>query len=289
VKLSVWLRLGRVSNLPTVWSNVLAGVVLAGAEPSVPAVLGLCAAFSSFYVGGMFLNDAFDAAIDAEERPERPIPSGQVAARSVFLAGFAALALSTAGLVGLALLLGGSPLAAGAAGAVLAALIVFYDAYHKHNPLSPLVMGLCRVGVYVGAALAVAPGFAPRVVWAALALLGYLIGLTYAAKQESLNRLRAVWPLAFLSAPLVHGLATSEPDPALLGVALALLLWQLNALKLLQPGPRRSVPMAVVRLIAGIALVDALVIVSLGVVEAAIVAFALWGLTRLFQLVVPGT
>jgi hypothetical protein len=47
--------------------------------------------------------------------------------------------------------------------------------------------------------------------------------------------------------------------------------------------------MAVVRLIAGIALVDALVIVSLGEVEAAIVALALCGLTRLFQQVVPGT
>ena len=29
--LSVWLRLGRVSNLPTVWSNVLAGLALVGA------------------------------------------------------------------------------------------------------------------------------------------------------------------------------------------------------------------------------------------------------------------
>ena len=34
-----------------------------------------------FYIGGMYLNDAFDRDIDARERPERPIPSGHVGAR----------------------------------------------------------------------------------------------------------------------------------------------------------------------------------------------------------------
>jgi len=31
MKLKTYLALGRVSNLPTVWSNVLAGVILSGA------------------------------------------------------------------------------------------------------------------------------------------------------------------------------------------------------------------------------------------------------------------
>ena len=31
MKLSIALKLGRVSNLPTVWSNVLTGTALAGA------------------------------------------------------------------------------------------------------------------------------------------------------------------------------------------------------------------------------------------------------------------
>lgn len=30
---AVALRLGRVSNLPTVWTNALAGIALAGASP----------------------------------------------------------------------------------------------------------------------------------------------------------------------------------------------------------------------------------------------------------------
>ena len=42
------------------------------------------------------------------------------------------------------------------AGVALAAAIVFYNWHHKNNPLSPFVMGLCRMLVYVTAALAFA-------------------------------------------------------------------------------------------------------------------------------------
>ena len=96
MNLAVALRLGRVSNLPTVWTNALAGIVLAGGHVADPRTLPLIAAFSLFYVAGMYLNDAYDAEIDARERPERPIPSGRVSAETVFTAGFAMMALGLA-------------------------------------------------------------------------------------------------------------------------------------------------------------------------------------------------
>ena len=37
-KWRIWLRLGRVSNLPTVWTNALAGMILA--KPEVDARAG---------------------------------------------------------------------------------------------------------------------------------------------------------------------------------------------------------------------------------------------------------
>src|SRR5690606_37695394 len=56
VTFGVWLRLGRVSNLPTVWTNTLAGSVLAGSvltgeasTPSLSLSVGLCLALSAFY------------------------------------------------------------------------------------------------------------------------------------------------------------------------------------------------------------------------------------------------
>src|SRR5688572_31926696 len=103
MRLGVALRLGRVSNLPTVTSNVLAAVALAGARPSPAVLVALCAGLSAFYVGGMYLNDAFDRDIDRRERPERPIPSGQVDAATVFLAGFGLLGAGLAVVAALAL------------------------------------------------------------------------------------------------------------------------------------------------------------------------------------------
>ncbi len=76
VTLRIALRLGRVSNLPTVWTNVAAAAVLAGVPLASLGVLALALACSLFYVGGMFLNDAFDREFDRRVRPERPIPSG---------------------------------------------------------------------------------------------------------------------------------------------------------------------------------------------------------------------
>ncbi len=85
------LILGRVSNLPTVWTNTLVGLALAGGAAGDARTLPLLLALSLFYLGGMYLNDAFDAAGDAVERPERPIPSGRVGRGTVFALGFAML------------------------------------------------------------------------------------------------------------------------------------------------------------------------------------------------------
>ena len=96
----VALRLGRVSNLPTVWSNSLAGLVLAGGTAATIGIelgLGLMIIMSLFYIGGMYLNDAFDQHIDAIERPERPIPSGHVRASTVYICGSSMLLVMLAG------------------------------------------------------------------------------------------------------------------------------------------------------------------------------------------------
>ena len=85
----IYLRLGRVSNLPTVWTNCLAGTILAGGKVEAENLAPLLASLSFFYTGGMFLNDAFDHRYDRDFRPERPIPSGQIGHGEVFVAGFA--------------------------------------------------------------------------------------------------------------------------------------------------------------------------------------------------------
>lgn len=173
------LKLGRVSNLPTVWTNVTAGAALATLEIPWKAVLPVAFAASLLYVAGMYLNDAFDARWDAEHRPERPIPAGEVSARLVLQAGFAMMA---AALAVLAVAVGAPALVAGI---VLAGLIVLYDVSHKNNPAAPALMGLCRVAVYFVAASAAGHAFAPPVIAGAIFMFCYLVLLSTIARRET--------------------------------------------------------------------------------------------------------
>lgn len=282
MKLHTALRLGRVSNLPTVWTNTLAAAVLAGARDFGPQFALMLLAFSLFYTGGMFLNDAFDAATDAIERPERPIPSGEIGPRAVFGYGFALMAAGIA-------LLGWIGLAPALAGLALAGAITFYDWNHKANPFSPVVMGLCRVLVYVGAALCYTLAL-PAPLWIGAALmLCYLIGLTYVAKQENLAQVENLWPLAFLAAPVAYGawLITAQGM-----VAIFWLLFcgcMLVALWFLRRRRRGDISRAVVSLIAGISLLDALLIAGSGAIGLAFLALAGFGVTLFFQRYISGT
>ena len=287
---SAALRLGRVSNLPTVWTNVLVGVVTVGGATLDARIAWLMLALSLCYVAGMFLNDAFDRAFDAVHRPERPIPSGEVSAAMVFGAGFAMLGMA----IGLLAWVGyGSADGTGwrpvLAGLVLAATIVFYDWHHKHNPLSPVVMGLCRMLVYVTAGYAFAVDLPERVLILGLLLLCYLIGLTYIAKQEHLGRVANLWPLIFLALPLIWGLRASLEGAVVAALSLIFIAWVLYALSFLRRRRPGDVPRAVGSLLAGICLWDALVIAAAGRASLAVLAVGLFALTLLLQRYVAPT
>lgn len=259
------LALGRVSNLPTVWTNTLAGVVLAGGAIDLRLPL-LLLAMSGFYVGGMWLNDAFDRKIDARERPERPIPSGEVSARLVFAVGFGLMALGLALLAAVGYgFAGGTGFWPVLGGLALGAAITLYDAWHKSNPASPLLMGLCRVLVYVTAALAVVVALPPLLLGGAAALLCHLIGLTYVAKQETLGEVRNLWPLLFLMAPPIYGATVGGFDsPSGLFLWLGFVAWLGFSVALLIRREPGDVPRAVISLIAGISLLDGLLIAAAG-------------------------
>lgn len=284
------LRLGRVSNLPTVWTNTLAGAVLAGAGGFGTEFALMLVAFSLFYTGGMFLNDAFDAEFDAVQRPERPIPSREIGGREVFRYGFGlmAAAILLLGWVGFAFepRTGAWPALAGLA---LALLITLYDWNHKRNPFSPVVMGSCRVLVYLGASLCytLAP---PAALWIGAGLmLCYLIGLTYVAKQENLGKLENLWPLIFLTAPMAYGgwLATTQTVVGLFWLLFS--GWTLVALWFLRRRRSGDIPRAVVSLIAGISLLDALLIAGTGSLALAGIALLGFWLTLFFQRYITGT
>lgn len=284
----LYLTLGRVSNVPTVWTNTLAGITLGGGPGGAGSALRLATSLSLFYVGGMFLNDAFDRGTDARERPERPIPSGSISAIEVFGVGFALLVAGLALLAVNAALAGGMGTGAVGSGVVLGALVVLYDAWHKQNPWSPVVMGACRSAVYVTAGLGAGGTLGWPLVLGALVSGAYVVGLTFVARQENRQSFRAGLTLLLLASPVA--VAAIGPSMGLFacGVLMVFVGWAASTVQsLFAPSP--IVPRAVVRLIAGISLVDALLMAAYGAPVLAMLGIAGFGATLALQRWIRGT
>ncbi len=204
-----FLLLARVSNLPTVWTNVAAGVVVSRGALAWPGLAALCGAVSALYVAGMILNDAFDHEIDARLRPERPVPAGDVSLAGVFVAGAATMVAGEA-----ALAWASRDTAVLAWGLVLAAVIVYYDYRHKRDRFGPLVMGVCRGLVYCLAAAATG-GVSRAVLLAAALVTAYVAGLTLVAKRIGpRGGFLVPWLIAGISLVDASMIAAFEPSLA---------------------------------------------------------------------------
>lgn len=276
-----YLRLARISNLPTVWSNVLAASVLAVGSDETRFFL-IILAMSLLYTGGMFLNDAFDQSIDRAERPGRPLPSGAVSSPTVWTAGLAMLGIAV-------IVLASVTWQAGGIGLLLAASILIYNAWHKGNAFAPFIMGFCRALVYIATGVAVSSTHSWPLFAAAGALLLYVAGLTFAAKEESYGTLQSWWPLALLAAPLLLPFLSGSlefPVPLFVLLAAIAITVSFHFLRRRHSG---DVGRAVSLLIAGIALCDALAASAAGNITVAIVCCGLFVLTLALQRVVPGT
>lgn len=237
--MSPWPRLFRIPNLLTLPGDAIAGALLSGVllnpAPGPAATLRLLAAIAAsvcLYSSGLLFNDLADAAIDAKERPERPIPSGAVSPSAVRVAGVLLLLLG---------LLFSVPARALPVGALLALAILFYDfAAKKSAFLGPLVMGLCRsLDLLLGAGAA---AWSPAPL-AAAAILGlYIAAVTALARREAdpASRitpahigllLRLLLPLQTLLCLCVFLLPDPPPlQPAFSLSILPLLLYPVNRL-----------------------------------------------------------
>ncbi len=275
------LALARLSNAPTVVSNVLAGAALAGALRPAYTPLGDCIllalAMVLYYTAGMYLNDLFDKTIDARDRPERPLPSGRVSVSEALVVTVALFSLGTflLALVGFAALVGGL---------VLVGLIVLYDAWHKTNPLSPVLMASTRVMVYVTAFVSFAPSVTfPFLFWTLLMGL-YIVGLTYIAKTET-RSLTDYWPAALVLLPALVG---SVSLPWLqFWLPLAFALWVTYSVSFVYL--TRHVGRAIGQLIAGVSLLDALVVMLFGTTGGVVWALVAFALTIFLQRYIRGT
>jgi hypothetical protein len=245
--------------------------------------LVLCIGASCLYIGGMFLNDAFDADFDRQHRKERPIPSGAISEQRVWLWGGALLAVG--GLVLAAL--GGSALTLTL---LLIGCILLYDAVHKLIVFSPLLMAACRFFLYLVAGSASAAGVTGLTMWSALALAAYIVGLSYLARKESLPGLLKYWPCHLLAVPILLSLLVNDDEFRARGILLSVILglWIVRCLRFTFGTPNRNIGRTVSGLLAGIVLVD-LVAVGGATPQIGILFLGLFVAALLFQRLVPAT
>src|SRR5262249_3783658 len=86
--LLAWLQLCRFAAVFTAMADIFLGYLLRHVDLEPARDFGLLLASSScLYLAGMVFNDVFDRAIDAIERPKRPIPSGRVPVRGAVVLG----------------------------------------------------------------------------------------------------------------------------------------------------------------------------------------------------------
>jgi hypothetical protein len=286
------LLLGRVSNLPTVWSNCLAAWLLAGGALVESAdqqrFAWLIAGATLLFLAGMFLNDAFDVQFDREHRPERPIPSGAITAKTVWVLGIGQL------LLGLGCLVWMNTLATLCA-LGLAASILLYDWLHKRTAWSPMLMGLCRLFLYLLAAATTTEPLGLTVVLCAFALWAYIVGLSNIARREATGGRVNSWPCWLLGFPLALAFALPYWDGdadvswrVVLVAAALYALWTVRSLlftfKSMMPQYGRTVS----GLLAGIILFDFLLAANQNM-QMGVVFFGLFGLALLFQRYIPAT
>ncbi len=201
-KLQALLDLGRVSNLPSVVTNVVAAWVLAGGGFGF-GLLPVLVGGVLLYLAGTTLNDAVDEKFDREHRQERPIPSGVFSLGEVWgiggsylLGGVLILLLLTRAWLPWVL--------------ALAAAILLYDFVHKRWKGAVFVMGSCRWFLYLVAASAAVGGLGaqPGVLIWATALFLYIVGLTFVARGESTGGGVQTQAMVFLAAPAIAGIAS---------------------------------------------------------------------------------
>jgi 4-hydroxybenzoate polyprenyltransferase len=187
--LTPWFRLVRLPNLLTVPGDPVAGFLLAAAcaaqRPQSLPLVAAAGASLCLYAFGLILNDLVDIETDQRERPERPLPAGEI---TVPQARMAAIAMALSGL-NLALAAGRPALYVAAS---LAGAIVLYNARLKRLSVAGVcVLGLCRGLSLVLGAVAARPELLARadaagapVFVAAAGLTVYVVGFSAVARRE---------------------------------------------------------------------------------------------------------
>lgn len=283
-RLTAFSELGRVSNLPTCFANVMVGCAIDDVDftPEWIPLLASSAAVGLLYIGGMAMNDLFDEPFDRVHSPHRPLPSGRIS-RSAASGFMAATMLSGLGILAW---LGGVTLALGL---LLVALITAYNVLHRKFAWAFLFMGGCRASVYAVAASTIFPSLpAWFLIGFGSSIFLYTSTITLIARQEHEDRIGKRRLLAF-AMPVFLLYPTLFASYYHVGLILAAGLigavWMVRGVRFVWDNPPKT-RSAILTWLSGMCLLDAYFLALLNqpvLVVLAVGCFALthWGHRRI--------
>jgi len=224
-KAQAWFNILRLSNTPTLISNVMVGFGIgiyayrlqwsdATIVPKFSALVPLMIitiALLCAYFGGLVLNDAIDFDRDKKLRPDRPIPMGVISKKQAEFVGsillVCAIVLTTLTEERATLLM-----------CILVSCVLAYTYLHRWFFPAVLFMGTCRGLVFLVAFSAFDVAWQPQILLVfGLGVAWYTAVLTFIARNEEKSTKAKHW-LVFLLLPAAY-------VPALLYYTQFQLIW----------------------------------------------------------------
>ena len=275
------LDLCRVSNLPTVISNCVAGSLVAEGILGLDLIFVLIGA-SLVYSGGMVMNDAVDFRYDKKFKKDRPIVSSKI---SLFSSWQLAVLFLVSGSVFLGI---GSTSYFWVA--VLIISIIFYNVFHKKFGITIYVMGFCRSLLYFIAGYTLS--LSNSVILWGLALGLYTAGITLVARGEDTDQKVKMIGIILLTAPVFLSIYCSLVSLNLIvpiifssSALIVLILYSLRIINSENPG---KIGKAVSLLIAGMCIVDSMAVSSVIGYQGLLIIFGV-PIVLIFQRKIAGT
>ena len=281
-----WFKMLRISNSPTIISNVMVGLALAiqshtrewadRATPPRLDFLSILVAISLglllIYFSGMIFNDAIDAKWDKKHRPNRPIPSGMIKKRDAWLTASFAL--------GSGVLLCGMNRDSMLFPLLLAVVVLAYTFLHRWFVPAIVLMALSRALVYVVAMFAL--GHPPPFVH----LLGFCIAigvytalLTLIGRREHEGASKHASLVWLMVVPPFIPLAMYGGVTSFFWIMLVVfIVWLLIAWRDFRKSTNQPIA-GMHKLLAGFCLLDCVLIASIGEISLMIVSLVCFVLT----------
>ena len=257
-KLKIYCQLVRLPNIFTSTSDILAGCILAThAFIDIHKIILLVFISACLYGGGIVFNDVFDITTDETERPDRPLPSGNISKRDalylgviLFLTALLCACLVNATSVCISI--------------VIIALIMSYNTWTKTVPaIGTLNMGLCRFfNLMLG--LSIIPASISTYWMFPLILMIYVMLITALSKQEVKGEQR--WKIVFVISCFiglvfftgslsVKGILPNHAMHGLLFIFTLIVLWPMGK-AVINPCPK-SIQSTIKTMVLSIIILDA--------------------------------